>query len=40
MNNKLKITHDISDFHEGEEIILTLKDQYLLKDDDLNEDQE
>ena len=33
MNNRIKITHDLSDFHEGEELILTLKDQHLLKGD-------
>jgi hypothetical protein len=33
MKNKMKITHDLADFNEGEDIILTLKDQYLIKDD-------
>lgn len=40
MNSKIKITHDLGDFNEGEEVILTLKDQYLIRGDDLNSDQE
>ena len=40
MNKKIKVAHDLKDFDEGEEVILTLKDQYLIKGDDLNEEME
>lgn len=40
MSKKLKVAHDLKDFDEGEEVILTLKDQHLIKGDDLNDEIE
>jgi len=40
MTNKIKVAHDLKDFDEGEELILTLKDQYLIKGDNINDDIE
>jgi|JI6StandDraft_1071083.scaffolds.fasta_scaffold35230_2 hypothetical protein len=40
MHKKIRVAHDLKDFDEGEEVILTLKDQSLIKGNDLNEEME